>query len=269
MKHFLLILLVTFAYSSFAVDAKDLLGIKSVNLDSLNMEELVSSFSIVTNSPVICSAATYILYGSAKENSTLPEAKLFEYSDRKVSKSTLLKSKRFLMETSVFHTNKSTRAMAGMTIAFAFPNDNEIAQWLSENYFFSDISAEEKNSILGIIRAGKFDDSNTDLVVKAGLMSTSASQIGNAASCVKNNPQHYETMLPDLVSSLLTLDSRAKVVDDFDSDVGVGVSYLLLTQAIGEYPDSAQEYLGHLKRLSITSGNQSVKLLVMKMSANK
>ena len=269
MKYLLLTLILTFTHSSFALDARDVLGIKSVDLNYLNVDELIASSSVVTNSPVICSAVTYILYGSAKENSTLPEAKLLEYTARRVTDETLLQSKRFLMNTSDFHTNKSTRAMAGMTIAFAFPDDKEIAQWLSNNYFFAEISSESKNAILGTIRAGKFTNSKTDLVVKAGLMSMNASQVVNAASCVKNNPQHYETMLPDLVLSLLTLDSRNKTIDEFDSDVDVNVSYLFLTQAIGKYHDSAQKYLEFLKKLAETSDNQYVKILVMKMSTNK
>lgn len=269
MKYIILVSLTILAQSAFSLNAKDILGIKDLDLDSLNVSELISSSSIVTNSPTTCSAVTYILYGSSKEKSTLPEAKLFEYTDRKVSEKTLLQSKKFLMETSVLHTNKSTRAMASMTIAFSFPDDDEIAQWLSDHYFSDDVSSESRSALLGTIRVGKFTNYQTDLVVKAGLMSMSADQVVNAASCVKSNPNHYKPLLPDLILSLLTLDPRNKSIDAFDSRVDISVSYLLLTQATQEYLSSAKQYFGLLTKLAETSDNKSVQLLVMKMNANK
>ncbi|NLE25822.1 MAG: hypothetical protein GX625_10880 [Clostridiaceae bacterium] len=267
MKCIILNIIIASTCFSFALDAKDILGIQDIRIDSVNVEESLSSPSVITNSPELCSAVVYVLYGSAKENSTLPEAKLFEYTDQKVSKETIQKAKKFLLDTSILHINKSTRAMANMTIAFAFPNDKDVAKWLINNYFFTDASPELKNSILGTIRVGRYTAPETDLVVKAGLMSMNAAEVVNATSCIKDNPKHYESLLPDLVLSLLTLDDRNKMNDEFDLEVNIGVCYLVLTQAVEGYKDFDKIYFDILKKLSEAVGDESVKLLVSKIKS--
>ncbi|MBN2161663.1 MAG: hypothetical protein JXR25_09770 [Pontiellaceae bacterium] len=248
-----------------AFDVKGTLGIDEISLDSLDVGAVISDSSIITNDPAICSAATYILYGSAQGVSSAPESKLIKYDDRKVSEDTIRAAKKFLMTTAAFHQNTSTRAMACMTIAFAFPNDKKVSEWMYERYFFTEISEESGSAILGIIRTGNFTTPEADLIVKAGLMGLRASLVVNAASCVKKNPDHYRSFVPDLVASLLTLEKRNDAVDEFDNRTKLNVSYLFLTQALEQYKNDASHYVGCLERLEKASGDNAVRLLVLKM----
>ena len=262
---FILFLLLSVVQITSAFSMKGALGINGVELDSLDAGAMVSNCSVITNDPVACSAVTYILYGSALGLSSAPESKLIKYDDRKVSEDTIRAAKKFLMNTAAFHQNTSTRAMACMTIAFAFPNDKEITSWMCERYFFSELSEESGSAILGIIRTGNFTTPEADLIVKAGLMGMRASLVVNAASCVKKNPDHYRSFVPDLVDSLLTLEKRNDAVDEFDNRTKLNVSYLFLTQALEQYKNDASRYVGCLERLGKTSGDNSVRLLVLKM----
>ncbi len=267
MKYIILILFTVTCQLTHAFDIKSSIDIHSIDLDALDVESLVKNQSIIANSPKICSAVTYVLYGSAKKNSTRKEAMLIDYSDRIISNKILDQSKKFLMETSIAHSNISTRAMASMTIAFAFPDDDEIAEWLSERYFFSSSSTIAKAGILGTIGTAGYNTPSTVVVIKDGLMGNNSTLVINAASCIKDNIQSYKTLLPDLVLSLLTLEERNQIYPNFSTNKNLSVSYLFLTKAVGECGTDAQTYLPLLEKLSARVGELHLKLLISRIKS--
>ena len=270
MKIYIFIMCVALGQFATAMDAKKILNIEDVNLDTLKVEESIKTLSIIANLPKESTAITYVLYGSAKVKSNQKEAHLFDYNDRILSDKIILDSKFFLMNVAMSHTNESTRAMASMTIGFAFPKDDEIVKWLGEWYFSPDVTIEKKIAILGIIRIGKYKTLYTDLIIKAALMGTNPDEISNAASCIKENSSNYAEFLPDLISSILTLESKRKIDKDFESNKKLNITYFFLVQAINKYGNEISPYLGLLEKNADEINNESLKLfLIKKVSSPK
>ncbi len=265
MKTFYSLLIILFCQCSQAIDMKDVLNISDIDLKSLDVEQLITDKSIITNAPDKSSAVIYVLYGSAKKDLAIEEAKLIPYADRIISKSTIRNSKQFLMESFSTHTNRSTKALALASLAFAFPSDKEIGEWLSNKYFFSQCTIEEKEAIVGTVRIGGYQCKETDLVIKDALLGINSGSVIGAASCIKNKPERYADFLPDLVASLLSLEKRNEAYKKFATTRNLSVCYLTLTQALSEFEmDDVAAYLPYFQELKVQSGNKYISHLIQK-----
>ena len=267
---FYTLLIMLFSHFAHAIDMKDILNISSIDLNSLNIEQLITDQSVVTNAPEKCSAVVYVLYGSAKKDLAIEEAKLISYTDRILPKPTIRNSKHFLMESFCTHTNRSTKALALASLAFAFPSDKETGEWLSNRYFFSQCTIEEKEAIVGAVKIGSYHIPETNLILKDALLGVNSGSVIGAALCIKNKPERYADFLPDLVASLLSLEERNKSYKNFATTRNLSVCYLTLTQALSEFEaDEITPYLPFLQELKTHSGNKYISHLILKIERQK
>jgi len=254
-----------FINMAYSYDIKPALGINGVNLDQIDVDQMVQEKKLYESDPTQCSAIVYILYGSAKATLDQEEEDVIQYNDRIVSRDTIVKAKGFLMETVFKHKNKSTRAFAGGAIAYAFPRDPKISEWLFDQYFFHDLDARGKGSLLNIIKKGGYDDPYAKIVVKDGLMANSAGQVINAVSCISNNKDRYPEALPDLLASLLSLEERYKNNKSFELKVkyagGISVCYLQLMRAISGY-DEVKVYRPVIQKI-LKKNNRTVPGMIL------
>jgi hypothetical protein len=262
-----LIVLTVFYLSSlatFAINMKAILSIDQINLDEINIGETISNKSSIESSPKTSAAVVYMLYGSAKKDSELKEARLIVYKDKILPLATIKESKSFLMEVFELHPNTTTKAMALSTLSFAFPKDQEVADWLTHQYLFFDYDNTTKAVIIGTIRTGNYANDLSALVVKHALHGTSADLVINAATCIKDNPTEYKQSLPDLITGLLSIEERVQAYSNFGSKKNVDVCYLQICQAISMY-EEAKTYLPILEAKSKLTPNNHIERLIRKI----
>lgn len=249
------------ALTTFAINMKAILSIDQINLDEIDITETITNESSIKNSPDTSAAVVYMLYGSAKKDSELKEAKLIVYEDKLLPHSTIKDSKSFLMDVFESHPNMTTRTMALSTLSFAFPKDQEIADWLTHQYLFSEYDNTTKAVIIGTIRTGNYINSSSTLVVQHALHGTSADLVINAATCIKDNYTEYEQNLPDLIIGLLSVDERVKAYPNFGSKKNIDVCYLQICQALSMYEET-KTYLPIIQaKLELTPNNHIERLV--------
>ncbi|MCK4563773.1 MAG: hypothetical protein KAU94_03750 [Verrucomicrobia bacterium] len=250
---------------------KEIMEIKDIDINSLDIELLTQDLSLSSNSPGICSAIVYALYGSAKQGSSLGVAKAINYTDRLLPDEIIKSSKKFLMATIEGHTNLTTRTMSNVALAFSFPGDEEVAEWLSTRYFFSDISVRDKSDIIRAMGIGGYNTYSTTLVVKDGLSGGSAHLVGNAATCIQRNLEKYTSFLPDCAASFLTLEKREQADPKSFTDYfgSIHRCYASLGQTILMYGDEAQTYLPLFERLLDQTDHPYVKEMVYQLKMTR
>jgi hypothetical protein len=241
MQKIALLLIGLFAVTSaYSIDLKVPLGIDDVDLNLIDVEEGIQKTDLYKTDPTSCSAIVYILFGSIKDSIEEEHMDLITYNDRTVSRETVVRAREFLQDTLLHHENEYTRSWAGGVIAYTFPRDTQISKWLFDQYFFHDLDAVRKGTLLNVINKGGYDDPCAILMIKDGLMADNPSQILNALGCTLDN--HYPEILPDLVASLLSIDDRYKNNEEkFKPEGihtgGINACHSLLSRAISEYKD--------------------------------
>ncbi len=265
MKTHIVIILISLSQVTFGLDIKSILNLDGLNLNSIDLESAIKNNSLITESPKVSSAVIYMLYGSAKRNSEAKEAQLIKYNEKLIDDEIIHKSKPFLLESFISHTNQLSRSMALSTIAFAFPKDPEIATWIVDQYFFNSANTDIKASIIGAMRIGGYDTPECKIVLKDALLGTSSRLVINAATCIKENSDIHRDLLPDLIAALLSLDSRKEIYEEFGSDRNLRVSFLMLTQAIGKYGEESHQYISMLKILSSKTQQPSLRMLIQRI----
>lgn len=219
---------------------KKALGIEGYNISDLNISEVSANSGSVTNDPVKCAAVIYKLYGTASQHSDKRMANLFKYDEPLPSREVLLESKEYLQTASLCHTNASVQSYAFITLATGFSGDEEIGDWLGEQYFLNDEQVHPDAYYLVIIGTGRFTGRCAKLCINDALQSQDAIKVLAGVNCIADNPGAYNDLLPDII----LMARKAHILFE---GLGYVKSYRDLIRALKTYGEDVYPYMKHLE----------------------
>lgn len=223
-----------------SVALKKVLGLRSYNMLDLDIASVIADTATVTNAPLECSAVVYKLYGTASQHSDQRISNLFDFNEPLPTRKTLMGSKEYLQMAGMSHTNESVRSYAFITLGTTFQGDEELGEWIAEQYFFPSKPIHQEEFYLEVIRMGGFTGKNAKLCIKDAMHSQSRVKVLGAIKCIADNPDVYNNFLPDLI--VVTREANT-----IFKGLGYVRSYRDLIRALRRYGEDVAPYKNHIE----------------------
>lgn len=226
---------------TFKSDAlKKALGLKDYNVSDLDIARVLASNETVTNAPRECAAVVYKLYGTVSRHSDKRVANLYDFHEPLPTRETLLESKGYLQMAGMYHTNETVRSYAFITLAAGFYGDEELGEWIAEQYFFPLESVHPDVFYLGVIGIGGFTGESAKLCIKDAIHSQDRVKVLGTIQCIVDNPDVYN----DFLSDLIVAARKAHITFE---GLGYVRSYRDLIRALRTYGKEVGLYKKHLE----------------------
>jgi len=231
------------------------LNITAEEVENNNVLLVSTNLKLVKQKPQLTKVTTFLLYLSAANSAPKEGILAFLNYDRfkLVDQKTLMSSKDFLQAVIANHPEALVQNLALVTLGMTFPGNSEILEFLQDQYFFSRADDARKSAILKALTVGKF---HAPLIIRSALYSTNRSLIVNAAAAVKQNHSLYPDLLPNLVSALLTVNTKR---DEYQA------AYSFLCQSIMMYKEKRQ-YLSLFRKLMKKGPSPQLHQLILESS---
>jgi uncharacterized protein YcfL len=219
---------------------KKVLGLSSFNIVAVDVEQTIADLSTVTNRPLESATVIYKLYGAASQQSDRRILNLFSFNEPLPDQTVLLGSREYLQIAGMSHTNESVRSYAFITLAAAFKGNEELGEWLAEQYFFPSNPIHQDAFYLEVLRIGGFTGKNAKLCIKDALCSQNQQKVLSAIQCIADNPDVYDDLLPDLIVV-------ARKANPLFKDLGYVRGYRDLIRALRRYGKDVTPFKKHIE----------------------
>ncbi len=219
---------------------KKVMSLSSFNMADVDIEQMIVDPSTVTNRPLESATVIYKLYGTASQQSDRRILNLFVFNEPLPEQTVLMKSKEYLQVAGMLHTNESVRSYAFITLGAAFKGNEELGEWLAEQYFFPTNPIHQDVFYLEVLRIGGFTGKNAKLCLKDALYSQSHSKVLSAIKCIADNPDIYDDFLPDLIVV-------AREADTLFKGLGYVRGYRDLIRALRRYGKEVAPFKKHIE----------------------
>jgi len=205
------------------------LGINDADINKVNQQANLLHLSEDLVDSKINKAILFNIYSTLVTTEKREESPYFKDSIKPISIEEVKKSLPFLQR--LAHKSKivEVKALAYKSIAYAFPADQKVSEWLRDFYLFETLTKEEKLMMTGCIKFGRY---RNPLVVRKALNDDNFSIVMNAISCVRECSHLYPKIFPDLIVTILSLEERALRTGNATV---ANRYYLMLGKAISSY----------------------------------
>jgi hypothetical protein len=217
---------------------KDSLGIVGLDLGSIDVDGMIKRKVIDPAMQKDASAVVYILRGSIAPYAKHKSGSDTVYDERTVSTNTVFLAKEFLMNVTISHSNDKTRTMASVTMAYAFPNDDQISEWIFDQYFFGELNRRDTRNLIKIINFGRYSHPKAKAVIVDSMMRNEIEIFLEAIGCVRDNCDLYPEAYTILVPAMISFHERAWDIDDPSNSNIKNIAKTVLGSAVSRCKES-------------------------------
>lgn len=213
------------------------LGIADVDLESINIDEVIQK-GVHQEMHREISATVYILRGSIAPYAEHKTASMTVYDERTVSTNTVFIAKEFLMDVAVSHPNQLTRRLSSITIAYAFPNDEQISEWIFNQYFFGDLNRDDIKNLIKIVSFGRYTHPKAKVFILDCVSRDEIEIFLSAITCISENQELYPEAYASLIPAMISFSERDWNVSDSSPKNIRNITRIMLESAVSRCKES-------------------------------